>query len=82
MAKQRLSHLQHRILSWLQADWQRMKGTTSSSHFELTQYLSDVDKSNLSRSLVNLESKGYLIISRSEGGLSEAIILNKVVIKG
>ena len=81
MAPQRLSHLQKRILAWLEADWYRMHGTTSSSHYELTQHLSDVDKSNLSRSLVNLEKKGYLTIGRSEGGLSEYIILNKVVIK-
>jgi len=40
-----------------------------------------VDKSNLSRSLVNLESKGYLTIRRTEGSLAESIILHKVVIK-
>lgn len=81
MAPQRLSHLQRRILSWLQADWRRTHGTTTSSHFELVKHLSDIDKSNLSRSLINLEKKGYLTIGRTEGGLSEAIILNKVVIK-
>jgi len=49
MAPQRLSRLQRRILSWLEANWQRMRGTTSSSHYELAKTLSDVDKSNLSR---------------------------------
>jgi len=81
MAPQRLSHLQKRILAWLEADWQRMHGTTSSSHYELVKALSDVDKSNLSRSLVNLEKKGFINIGQSEGGLSEYVILNKVVIK-
>jgi len=80
MASQRLSYLQKRILAWLEADWQRMKGTTSSSHYELVRALSDVDKSNLSHSLQNLANKGYLTIGRSEGGLSESIILQEVVI--
>jgi len=81
MASLRLSRLQRRILSWLEADWQRMKGTTSSSHYDLVKHLIDVDKSNLSRSLVNLEKKNFISIGRSEGGLSEAIILHKVVNK-
>jgi len=81
MASHRLSHLQKRVLAWLEADWQRMHGTTSSSHFELVKHLSDVDKSNLSHSLQNLADKGYITIGRSEGGLSESIILHKVVNK-
>jgi len=81
MTQQRLSHLQKRILAWLEADWQRMKGITSSSHFELVKYLIDVDKSNLSHSLVNLEKKGYLNIRRTTGGVAKSIILHKVVIK-
>jgi len=81
MAPQRLSHLQKRILAWLEADWQRVKGTTSSSHYDLVKHLIDVDKSNLSRSLVNLEKKNFISIGRSEGGLSEYIVLQEVVFK-
>jgi len=81
MAPYRLSRLQKRILAWLEADWQRTKGTTSSSHHELVKALSDADKSNLNHSLQNLASKGYLTIGRSKGGLAESIILHKVVNK-
>ncbi len=75
MTPQRLSHLQKRILKWLEADYQRTRGTTSSSHHELVKALSDVDKSNLSHSLQNLANKGHLTIRRTEGGLAESIIL-------
>jgi len=81
MAPQRLSHLQQRILAWLEADWQRTHGTATSSHYELTKDLLKIDKSNLSHSLVNLEKKNFLTIVRSEGGLAESIILHKVVNK-
>ena len=81
MANKRLSQLQKRILAWLETDWQRTKGTTTASHHELTTALQDVDKSNLSHSLQNLESKGYLTVVRSKGGLAESIILHKVVNK-
>jgi len=81
MASHRLSHLQKRILTWLENDWQRTRGTSTSSHYDLITALSDVDKSNLSHSLQNLESKGFLTILRTEGGLAESIILNKVVNK-
>jgi len=81
MALQRLSHLQKRILAWLEADWQRTKGASTSSHHDLAKALSDVDKSNLSHSLQNLADKRYIEIIRTEGGLAESIIFNKVVIK-
>jgi len=79
MAKQRISRLQKRILSWLEADWQRMQGTTSSSHYDLVKHLIDVDKANLSRSLVNLEKKSFISIGRSEGGLAESIIYIRIL---
>jgi len=82
MAPQRLSHLQRRILNWLQAHYQRTHGTTSASHHELAKYLLDIDKGNLSRSLRNLERKGHISMLRGEGGLSESIILHNVVNKG
>jgi len=82
MTQQRLSYLQKRILAWLETDWQRTKGTTTASHYELAKHLLDIDKSNLSRSLANLEKKGFINMVRSEGGLAESIILHKVVIKG
>ena len=81
MTSQRLSHLQQRILTWLETDWQRTKGSTTASHYELVKHLPDIDKSNLSHSLVNLEKKGYVTIIRTEGSLAESIILHKVVIK-
>jgi len=81
MAPQRLSHLQKRMLAWLEADWQRTKGSTTASHLELVKHLPHIDKSNLSHSLVNLEKKGYVTVIRTRGHLAEAIILHKVVIK-
>jgi hypothetical protein len=74
MAIARLSRLQKRLLAWLQHDYQRTQGRTSSSHHELVRALPG-DKGHLSRSLHTLEARGLLVIGRSPGGKAEYIIL-------
>ena len=74
MAARRLSTLQGRILHWLAADWRRTNGGTSSSHWELLRALRG-DKSNISRSLRTLETRGLIVMVRSPGGKAESVIL-------
>jgi DNA-binding MarR family transcriptional regulator len=74
MASERLSALQRRILAWLAQDAQRTKGTMAASHQDLARALSH-DKGNLSTSLVNLEAKGLVTITRTPGGKAEAVDL-------
>jgi DNA-binding MarR family transcriptional regulator len=74
MAAERLSHLQRRILVWLQAHEQRYQGTMSASHSELVRSLGH-DKGNLSRSLANLEAKGFINMTRTPGGQAQAVDL-------
>ncbi len=74
MAPARLSRLQHRILAWLWAQEQRVKGTMAASHQDLARALGH-DKSNLSHSLANLEAKGLVTITRTPGGRAEAVDL-------
>jgi hypothetical protein len=65
----RLSRLQRRILAWLLAEAQRMRGTMAADHRDLVRDLAH-DKSNLSRSL-----KGLVTIARTPGGKAEAVDL-------
>jgi DNA-binding MarR family transcriptional regulator len=74
MAPERLSHLQRRILAWLQAHEQRTRGTLSASYSELVQALMH-EKGNLSHSLRNLEAKGLVRMNRTTGGKAEALDL-------
>jgi DNA-binding MarR family transcriptional regulator len=74
MAAHRLSLLQRRILAWLVAQEQRFKGTMAASHQDLVRTLAH-DKSNLSTSLKGLERKGLVTITRTPGGLAEAVDL-------
>jgi DNA-binding transcriptional regulator GbsR (MarR family) len=76
MAPERLSHLQRRILTWLQAYEQRYKGSMSASYAELMQALNH-NKGNLSHSLRNLEAKGLVRLTRTPGGKTEAIDLTR-----
>lgn len=66
-ASQRLSPLQKRILACLYAEHQRTHGSTSASHQALVQAVAG-DKSNVSRSLRNLEQKGLVSIGHTPGG--------------
>jgi DNA-binding MarR family transcriptional regulator len=74
MARERLSHLQRRILAWLQAHEQRYKGSMSASYAELVQALGH-EKGNLSHSLANLEAKGLVRLTRTPGSQAQAIDL-------
>jgi len=75
MAPQRLSHLQKRILAWLDAEYVRTKGSVSPGNLELVKALSDVDKTSISRSLKNLEAKGLIKVGRTAGGIAEFLVL-------
>jgi DNA-binding MarR family transcriptional regulator len=74
MACTRLSRLQRRILAWLAAEESRTRGTMAASHQDLTRALAH-DKGNLSTSLKGLEAKGWVTITRTPGGLAEAVDL-------
>jgi DNA-binding MarR family transcriptional regulator len=72
MAPERLSRLQRRILAWLLAEDQRLRGTMAASHQDLVQALAH-DKGNVSTSLKGLEAKGLVTITRTPGGRAEAV---------
>jgi DNA-binding MarR family transcriptional regulator len=74
MAPERLSRLQRRILAWLLAEHQRLRGTMAASHQALVQALAH-DKGNVSTSLKGLERKGLVTIARTPGGQAEAVDL-------
>jgi DNA-binding MarR family transcriptional regulator len=76
MAPERLSQLQHRILAWLVAEDQRLRGTMSASHQDLVQALGH-DKGNLSRSLKGLAHKGLVRVARTPRGKAEAVTLTR-----
>jgi hypothetical protein len=69
MAVERLSYLQRRILAWLVAEDQRLRGTMSAEHQALVRALAH-HKGNLSTSL-----KGLVRITRTPGGKAEAVDL-------
>jgi len=75
MASHRLSHLQRRILSWLEAEHIRTKGSVSPGNLELVKTLSDVSKVSISRSLKNLEAKRLITVGRTTGGKAEFLVL-------
>jgi len=72
---QRLSYLQRRILHWLKHEYVRTKGTVSPANQELVAALSDFNKVSISRSLKNLEAKGYITVGRTPGGIAEYLVL-------
>lgn len=75
MAHERLSRLQRRILAWLVAEDQRLRGTMAASYEDLVQALvaRGHDKGNVSASLTGLEAKGLVTITRTPGGRAEAV---------
>jgi DNA-binding MarR family transcriptional regulator len=77
MAPKRLSRLQRRILTWLLAEDQRLRGTVAASHMDLVRALvvQGFDKGNVSTSLKGLEAKGLVTITRTLGGRAEAVDL-------
>jgi DNA-binding MarR family transcriptional regulator len=79
MASERLSRLQRRILAWLAAEDQRLRGTMAASHEELVQALvaRGHDKGNISTSLKGLAAKGLVTIARTPGGKAEAVELTR-----
>ncbi len=77
MAPQRLSRLQHRILTWLWQEYTRTKGSVSPSNQELVTALSDISKASISRTLKNLEQKGIISVGRSPGGVAQYVNLTR-----
>ena len=79
MARERLSRLQRRILTWLVAEDQRTRGTMAASHADLVRALvaRDHDKGNVSTSLTGLAAKGLVTITRTPGGKAEAVDLTR-----
>ena len=73
----RLSTLQRRILAWLVAEDQRLRGTMAAEHQALVRALvtCGVDKGNVSTSLKGLAAKGLVTITRTPGGKAEAVDL-------
>jgi DNA-binding MarR family transcriptional regulator len=73
MAAERLSRLQRRILAWLVAEDQRLRGLVAAAHQDLVRALVALghDKSNVSTSLKGLEAKGLVTIARTPGGRAE-----------
>jgi NADPH-dependent glutamate synthase beta subunit-like oxidoreductase len=73
----RLSRLQRRILAWLLAEEARTRGTMAASHEDLVRALvaRGHDKGNVSTSLMGLAAKGLVTITRTPGGLAEAVDL-------
>jgi len=74
MARERLSRLQRRILAWLVAEDQRLRGTMAASHQDLVRALAH-DQGNVSTSLKGLAAKGLVTIARTPGGRAEAVDL-------
>jgi DNA-binding MarR family transcriptional regulator len=79
MAPERLSRLQRRILAWLWAEAQRLRGTMTASHEDLVPALValGVDKGHVSTSLKGLAAKGLVTITRTPGGRVEAVGLTR-----
>jgi hypothetical protein len=78
MAHERLSRLQRRILAWLVAEDQRLRGTMAASHEDLVRALAALgfDKGHVSTSLKGLAAKGLVMIARTPGGRAEAVDLS------
>ena len=66
MTRSRVSRLQKHILRLLMAEHHRTHGGTSIGHLELVKALAG-DKSNISHSLRTLETRGWIVISRTPG---------------
>ena len=79
MTHERLSRLQRRILAWLVAEDQRLRGTMAASHADLALALvaQGVDKGNISTSLKGLEAKRLVTITRTPGERAEAVELTR-----
>jgi hypothetical protein len=72
MAPNRFSQLQHCSLAWLVAEDQCLRSTMAAEHHALVQALGH-DKGNLSTSLKSLKVKGLVRITRTPGGMAEAM---------
>ena len=77
MASRRLSHLQRRILAWIEAEVRRTKGSIAPGNQDLVKALSDIDKTSISRTLKNLEAKGLISVGRTPGGKAEYLVLTR-----
>jgi DNA-binding MarR family transcriptional regulator len=77
MATPRVSRLQKHSLRGLLTEHHRTHGRTSMEHLELVKTLGG-DKSNISRSLRTLETRGWIVIGRTLGGRAASLDLTPV----
>jgi len=77
MSQHRLSHLQRRILAWIEAEYVRTKSSVAPGNQDLVKAFSDVDKVSISRSLKNMEAKGLISVGRTPGGIAEYLVLTR-----
>jgi len=80
MTTQRVSRLQKHILRLLLTEHHRPHGGTATGHLELVKALAG-DKSNISHSLCILETRGWIVISRTRGGRAESLALTPAGLK-
>ena len=80
MATQRASRLQKHILRLLLKEHHCTHGRIAMGHLELVKALAG-DKSNSSHSLCLLETRGWIVISRTRGGRAESLALTPAGLK-
>ena len=74
MSQHRISHLQRRILAWIEAEYIRTKGSVAPGNRQFIEVLSDIDKTSISRTLKNMEAKGLISVDRTPGGKAEYLV--------
>jgi DNA-binding MarR family transcriptional regulator len=74
MATQRVSRLQKHMLRLFLVEHHRTYGGTAMEHRDLVKALAG-EKSNISHSLRTLETRGWIVLSRTRGGRAESLDL-------
>jgi len=74
MTTQRVSRLQKRMLRLLLAEHHRPHGGMAMGHRELVKALAGA-QSNISHGLRTLETRGWIVIGRTQGGRAESLDL-------
>ena len=74
MAMQRVSRWQKHLLRLLRVEHHRTHGGTAMEHRDLVKGLAG-EKSDISHSLHTLETRGWIVISRTRSGRAESLDL-------
>lgn len=80
MAAQRVSRRQKRLLRLWLAEHQRTHEGMAMGHRELVKALAG-DKSTISHSFRTLETRGWMVIARTQGGRAESLDLTPAGLK-